>query len=333
MTKKENNIMAPKVSVIIPTYSRADLLQRAVKSVLAQTFCDFELIIVDDCSPDNTKEIVQNLTDPRIRSIRHETNRGAAATRNTGIAHAKGKYIAFLDDDDECTPNRLADQVAVLDANPDVGMVYGWIEEMNDSNGAVRIPKRVQNRHRGRAAFEAALTGISDIASMPYPCFRLSVVWKVGGYDERLATVGEDTVLMASVTQISEAEYVPSIVARTHVSHGHDQLSQNVSPGAYCKFMEIHMSKFYDELKQRPTALAIFHASSAVGLMRVRQVRMALVEFGKVIRLQPINSANLARVIELGTAFIWYVSPLRKLRAQARNIRSVILGSGKRQIS
>ena len=159
-----------KVSIIIATYNRAALLPRAIKSVLAQTFTDYELIIVDDCSSDDTWEIVGDFTDPRIRVFRHETNRGAAATRNTGIARARGEYITFLDDDDECTPNRLADQVSVLDTNPDVGMVYGWIEEINDATGSRRVPKNVQNTHRGKAAFEAALTGISDTAAMFNPC-------------------------------------------------------------------------------------------------------------------------------------------------------------------
>ena len=152
----------PKVSVIIATYNRATLLPRAVNSVLDQTYSDFELIIVDDCSLDDTQEVIRTFTDPRIRIIQHGANRGAAATRNTGIAHARGEYITFLDDDDECTPNRLADQVSVLDTNTDVGMVYGWIEEINDATGARRIPRNVQNTHRGRAAFEAALTGVSD---------------------------------------------------------------------------------------------------------------------------------------------------------------------------
>ena len=199
---KMSRYTSPKVSVIIATYNRAALLPRAVNSVLAQTYTDFELIIVDDRSSDDTQEVIRTFTDPRIRVIRHEANRGAAAARNTGISEARGEYIAFLDDDDECMPNRLADQVSVLDANPDVGMVYGWIEEINDATGARRVPRNVQNTHRGRAAFEAALTGVSDTASMFNPCIRASVVQQIGGFDERLATIGEDALFMAAVTRI-----------------------------------------------------------------------------------------------------------------------------------
>ncbi|MCY4653761.1 MAG: glycosyltransferase family 2 protein [Dehalococcoidia bacterium] len=323
----------PKVSMVITTCNRADLLPRAINSVLAQTYTDYEIIIVDDCSQDKTREVILGFSDPRIRVIRHEINRGSAAARNTGIDHALGEHITFLDDDDECTPNRLADQVRVLDINPNVGVVYGWVEEMNDATGTKRTPRNIQNTHRGRAAFEAALTGISDTASMAYPCIRASVVRQVGGYDERLAAIGEDAVFMASVTRICDAEYVPAIIARVHVNHAYDRLSQTASPSAFDKFLEVHMQKFGDELRRRPKTLANFHAASAAGLMRVRQPRRAMGYILRAFRTDPFSPDNFSRLIYFGKAFIWHATPLRRFRTQARNIRSVILGSGKRQIS
>lgn len=322
--------MIPKVSVIIATYNRADLLTRAVNSVLAQSFTDYEIIVVDDCSSDDTQEVIRTFTDPRVRPLRHETNQGAAAARNTGISQAKGEYIAFLDDDDECTPNRLADQVSALDSNPNVGMVYGWIEEVNDATGASRTPRNVQNTHRGQAAFEAALTGVSDTASMFNPCIRASVVREVGGFDERLATIGEDAVFMASVTQICDAEYIPRVIVRKHENHMYDQLSQSAVPSAYDKFLEVHLTKFGDELRQRPSALAGFYAASAAGLMRVRQPRRAVGHIITALRIQPFNPSNLSRLIYLGKAFIWYATPIRRYRIQARNLRSSIFGRAER---
>ncbi len=329
MRQSEN----PKVSVIITTYNRASLLPRAVNSVLAQTYANYEVIIIDDCSQDNTGEVIHGFSDPRIRVIRHEINRGSAAARNTGIAHALGEYITFLDDDDECTPNRLSDQVRALNTNPNVGVVYGWVEEINDATGAKRTPRNIQNTHRGRAAFDAALTGISDTASMAYPCIRASVVRQVGGYDERLATVGEDSVFMASVTQICDAEYVPAIIARVHVNHSYDRLSQTTAPSAYDKFLEIHTQQFGDELRSRPKALAQFYAASAAGLMRVKQPRRAIGYILRAFRIEPFSRENFSRLVYVGKAFIWHATPLRRFRTQARNIRSAILGSGKRQVS
>jgi len=115
----------PLVSVIIPTYNRADLLSRAVKSVLSQSYRDLECIIVDDASTDNTEDIVRELDDERMVYIRHERTRGNAATRNTGIQHASGVYIALLDSDDEWLPGKLAKQVALMEASPElVGVVH-----------------------------------------------------------------------------------------------------------------------------------------------------------------------------------------------------------------
>ena len=322
---------APTASLIITTYNRARLLPRAVNSVLDQTYEDYELIIVDDCSTDSTPEIIQSFNDPRIRSFRHEANQGLAAARNTGIANARGEYIAFLDDDDECTPNRLADQISILDSNPDSGLVYGWIEEINDANGARRVPRNIQNTHRGRAAFEAALTGVSDTASMAYPCIRASVIRQVGGYDERVPTNGEEAVFMASVTQVCDAEYVPSIIGRIHVNHTYDRLSQTDTPEKFNRYLEVHLSKFGDELRRRPKTLATFYAASAAGLMRVRQPRRAVGYILRAFKIEPFSPENFSHLAYVGKAFIWHATPLRRFRAQARNIRSAILGSGKRQ--
>jgi glycosyltransferase involved in cell wall biosynthesis len=113
------------VSVIIPTYNRAHLVGRAIRSVLDQTYQDFELIVVDDGSMDNTEEIVKGFKDPRIRYIHHEQNRGGAAARNTGIKAAQGGYIAFQDSDDEWLPRKLEIQMRVFsDAPNEVGVVY-----------------------------------------------------------------------------------------------------------------------------------------------------------------------------------------------------------------
>lgn len=113
------------VSVILPTYNRAHTLSRAVNSVLNQTYKNFELIIIDDCSTDNTEEVVKNIHDERIVYIRQSSNKGAAAARNTGIKIAKGDYVAFQDSDDEWMSEKLEKQMKVFesDAN-DFSVVY-----------------------------------------------------------------------------------------------------------------------------------------------------------------------------------------------------------------
>lgn len=112
-----------KVSVIIPTYNRCHYLPEAIESVLAQSTKDYELIVVDDASTDNTKDAIKPYLKHLIY-IRKTSNEGFAEARNTGILHSRGEYIAYLDDDDVYFPFKLELQAAVLDHQPEVGMVF-----------------------------------------------------------------------------------------------------------------------------------------------------------------------------------------------------------------
>ena len=121
---------SPTVSVVIPTYNREHLVMRAIRSVVSQTFKDWELLVVDDGSKDNTEDAVQSFGDPRIRFIKHEINKGECATRNTGIVAATGGYLAFLDSDDEWLPEKLEKQVELLDSLADD---WGRASDTNDT--------------------------------------------------------------------------------------------------------------------------------------------------------------------------------------------------------
>ncbi len=134
----------PKVSVIIPTYNRANLVGRAIKSVLNQTYRDFELIIVDDCSTDNTDEVIKEFQkiDNRIIYLKHDKNKGGSAARNTGIKVAKGEYVAFLDSDDEWLPEKLEKQIIHLNENHFGALISytGYIRVNDKGNRSVFIP-------------------------------------------------------------------------------------------------------------------------------------------------------------------------------------------------
>jgi glycosyltransferase involved in cell wall biosynthesis len=107
----------PDVSVVVPTRDRCRFLKRAVTSALAQTDVEFEVLVVDDASTDSTNELISGLADARVRYLKRNVAGGVSAARNTGISEAKGRWIAFLDDDDIWSPDKLARQVGVMETN------------------------------------------------------------------------------------------------------------------------------------------------------------------------------------------------------------------------
>jgi glycosyltransferase involved in cell wall biosynthesis len=102
------------ISVIIPTYNRADLISRAIASVREQVYQNLEIIVVDDASDDDIVQVIKQINDSRIKYIRHQTNLGGSEARNTGIKQAQGEYVAFLDSDDVWLPNKLSSQLEAI---------------------------------------------------------------------------------------------------------------------------------------------------------------------------------------------------------------------------
>ena len=117
--------MHPRVSVIIPTFNRERTIRSSIDSVLRQTYSEFELIVVDDCSTDNTRSILATIDDPRIRLICHDRNRGPSEARNTGTRAASGEWLAFQDSDDEWLPTKLELQMARLNGHTYVAVYCG----------------------------------------------------------------------------------------------------------------------------------------------------------------------------------------------------------------
>jgi glycosyltransferase involved in cell wall biosynthesis len=129
----------PHVTVLLPVYNGERFLADAVKSVLSQTFRDFELLVVDDGSTDGSATILESFTDPRIRVIKNEKRQKLAGALNRGIESARGMYIARMDADDVCMPERLAAQVGFMDTHPDIGMCGCWVRTIGDhpSSGTI----------------------------------------------------------------------------------------------------------------------------------------------------------------------------------------------------
>lgn len=153
------------VSVIMPSYNTAKYIADSIRSVLAQTYHDWELLIVDDCSTDETDAVVASFDDPRIRYFKNEKNSGAAVSRNRALREAKGKWIAFLDSDDLWMPDKLEKQIGFMKERQ-VSFSYTRYEEI-DSDGnqtgvMVSGPKRITKRGMNRFCWPGCLTVMYD---------------------------------------------------------------------------------------------------------------------------------------------------------------------------
>jgi glycosyltransferase involved in cell wall biosynthesis len=173
----------PKVSVLIPTRNRASFLREAIASVRAQTFQDFEIVIIDDASDDDTAAVIADLGDPRMRYFRHPQNLGEAASRNAGLAHAGGEYIAFLDDDDTWLAEKLAAQVQLLDRSPSrIGAVYTGYDRIDIKTGATisTVPAEKHGDIYGELR-EQNWVGCPSTVMVRRECFD-----RVGWFDENI---------------------------------------------------------------------------------------------------------------------------------------------------
>lgn len=175
----------PAVSVVLPTYNRASLLGRAMESVLSQSYTDLELIVVDDGSTDDTWERVKGFVgDPRVRYVRHDNNRGAAAALNTGVMASSGTFIAFQNSDDEWLPDKLARQIPILETQPDeVGMVYSDMWRIQDGR-QWHWPSPAFGPHDGLIYHRALGLEIMNIGILT-AVIRRTCVQQAGLFDER----------------------------------------------------------------------------------------------------------------------------------------------------
>ncbi|MGA9059672.1 MAG: glycosyltransferase, partial [Terriglobia bacterium] len=189
----------PAVTVIIPTFNRASIVGRAIRSVLGQTYQDWELIVVDDCSTDGTEQAVRSFSDNRIKYIRHDRNCRASAARNTGIRCAQGEYVAFLDDDDEWLPEKLQKELEVFrNSDPEVGLVYtGWI--ILDERGKVL---KVRMETKSGWVYDALLD-CNFIGSPSRVTVKKQVLDRVAGFDETFLNA-EDYEFCLRVARVSK---------------------------------------------------------------------------------------------------------------------------------
>jgi hypothetical protein len=209
---------AQRVTVAMPVYNGATTLRRAISSVLAQAFSDFELLIIDDGSSDDSVAIVESFQDPRIRLLVHDRNRGLAPVRNHLVAESRGDYIAWLDADDWAHPERLALQVEMLDKTPNAALCGTWAKLVTEDRQAVQV--QLIN-----AAMARGFTDAADMrATMPFRntvrnsslMLRAEVVRSNDlKYDETFAPA-EDYQMWTQIIRFGDLIAIPKMLTRIY---------------------------------------------------------------------------------------------------------------------
>ena len=307
----------PLVSVIIPTHNRAEMLNRAVNSVLAQTMKDFELIVVSDGSTDNTQEVLEKIKDQRVCFLKHESEKGAAAARNTGIQASRGRYIAFLDDDDEWLPTKLEHQVLVIqNAQREVGLVYHWMEYVRDGCVLETRKPTLRGYIFPEMLDKQAITNSSTLL------LKREVLDIVYGFDETLWR-GNDGDFIRRVTKHFHVDYVPEVLCKVYVGHN-DRISTNNKQGIRNRLAGVKkwLEKFESDFAKYPEKKAKILLAIAKDHMELGEIKNAFLFVKEAIRACPRIRDKIIIFWELPCAIGRYAKRLVNERIHTDHVKS-----------
>jgi len=296
----------PMVSVIIPTFNRFDLLPRAVRSVLGQTFSDLELIIVDDGSRDKTPKIVEKfkVRDNRVRYIRLRENQGGPRARNIGIKAARGKYIALLDDDDQWLSKKLEWQVEKFHRlSKKVGVVYGGYRKIFVDQE--REDQIIRPRAKGEI-FQELLRGC-PIGS-PTNLIRRDCFDRIGLFDVKLKSC-QDWDLWLRIGRYYQFEFVDRIVANYYL-HRRSQISASADSQISGRLRML--KKYQKDLNKQPKIASLWQREVVKYYTIAGRRKEALRFQRQILELELFNLADLKTFFWLFFSFPSYRQRVQK---------------------
>lgn len=221
----------PKVSVIIPSYNHGKYIKETIQSVLDQTFQDFEIVITDDGSSDNTVEEIKKFDDKRIKLFVFSKNKGACAAANNCVNNSTGRYIAMLSSDDIFLPDKLEKQVDFLDSNPGIGVVFSRAQIIDEDGNNFKDPSHAYSsifdkKNRSRYEWLNYFFYHGNCLCHPSALIRKKCYDKVGLYDERFASL-PDLDFWVRVCMHFDIYIMPQKLIKFRVRHGEANASGN----------------------------------------------------------------------------------------------------------
>ena len=270
----------PEVSVIIPTYNRANLIGRSIQSVLNQTYQEFEIIVVDDGSTDNTEYVVKGFDDARIRYVRYQENRGGSAARNAGIKIASGDYIAFQDSDDEWLPEKLEKQMVIFkSASVKVGVVYTGFWRIQN-NKKKYIPSSAITKKSGNV-YKSILN--RNFITTQSAVIKKEVFKKTGMFDERIPAF-QDWDLWIRISKYYEFQYVGEALVISYYQSKSISANKKASINAH----KMILDKYFEDLRKYKKILANHYFNIGSKLYLNGERRESGIYFLKSIKTYPI---------------------------------------------
>ncbi len=291
----------PVFSVIVPTYKRPRYLKRAIHDVLKQSMQDFELIVVDSDSGEGSAiKTVQLFSDTRITYIQRETPGSPAKTRNTGAQNAKGAYLAFLDDDDEWSPETLQNYYDVIKKhNYGVHYLFSPVINTFEDGRAPRVQKRTAPE--GLHDFLDGFLALNFRALTSALVVKTNTFWGAGGFDEQI-TCGEEWELCIRLAKNHKGYFLDKpLVRRTIVMGEH----AGGGPGKKAVGREAVIHKHIDLFEKRPPVLSQQHYLTGALFQQAGNIRKAQKHFWKAWRYNRKRIDHLARLCAslLGKSF------------------------------
>ena len=288
----------PKVEVIIPAYNAARYLPIAIESVIAQTFEDWRIVLVDDGSTDDTAEVVepyrQRLGDKLLYI--YQPNGGLPAARNTAIRNSTGEFLALLDADDIWLPNRLADSLRSFEGRPELGLTYGFISRVGPDGTVIDTFAERQRNGEGWIA-EHIYTKAVDLCC-PSITFRRACVDAVGYFDETMRAT-EDRDMWLRISQRYEVGVVPHMIALYRVSPGSMSTDSERMLQSQKKFIEKHYGTTGCGWAARRKALSKIYRQQAETFSDRGQRQKALERSMRSLLYYPLDGGTVRTAISI----------------------------------